>query len=176
MSQPHYNTIRLGDPEPLPPGVSISPSGTTEAPHSIRNQDSPPDSQANRKCPSMMMMTITATVHVKGQHCWPEAPLHRYYLRPLHEHMFAITAEVVVKHNDRQVELHDMQDMLRIFYKDVYPTVGKGKDLCVLFGSSSCEMIAAQLCQWLQANGFSVVRTTVAEDADAAATCVVARV
>ena len=60
------------------------------------------------------MTEITTYIEVElawlANHSWPNAPDHREYLKPLHQHMWEIKVRVSVGHLDRDVEFHDLRD------------------------------------------------------------------
>lgn len=102
---------------------------------------------------------VTATVKLPGWHHWPNASPNRYYLGASHRHMFEVTAAVEVTDPDRQVEFHDLQDLIRGWW----PVDGQ-------LGSSSCEQIAASLAALLHDTyGLPVTRVEVSEDGEASA-------
>jgi len=43
-------------------------------------------------------------------HSWPNAPEHREYLKPRHQHVFTVKVRVGVTDLDREVEYHDLRD------------------------------------------------------------------
>lgn len=95
-----------------------------------------------------------------GIHCWPGARGRRAYLGRRHRHMFHIGVRVSVKHSDRDVEFHDLQDLVRIWW-------GAGtREL----GDLSCEQIAAEIGASLIQQGLAVVSVDVSEDAESGAT------
>jgi len=51
-----------------------------------------------------MMTTVFATTRFESFHRWPDAPNEVAFLRDLHRHIFHVRAEVIVNHNDRDVE------------------------------------------------------------------------
>lgn len=109
-------------------------------------------------------MDVTATVWTKvalpGFHRWPEAHEARSYLRDRHRHLFHITAHVAVSHDERDVEFHDLQDVIRGWW-------GPGaREL----GSSSCETIAKDLWFHLVDLGMRPTAIDVSEDGEAGAT------
>lgn len=105
--------------------------------------------------------TIFVRTKVAGFHNWPDAPDHRGYLRDRHRHQFWIEASCEVSHNEREIEFHDLIDMINKHVPVISPATE--------FGSSSCEAIAAQLAQTLARHyrrGFTV---SVSEDGEAGA-------
>lgn len=78
---------------------------------------------------------------IPGLHYWPEATGVRRYLGQPHRHLFHITVEIDVKHNDRELEFHDLRDVAMAITRRcamVHPLEGDTVD----FGPQSCEAIA----------------------------------
>lgn len=71
---------------------------------------------------------------VAGFHCWPDAPMWRAYLRERHRHLFHFEVSLEVRHNERDVEFHDLLTLCQ----DQYPATME-------FGDRSCEAIAEEL-------------------------------
>lgn len=89
-----------------------------------------------------------------GSHRWPQAPQHRSYLREQHWHPFRVRIEVLVQHEEREVELHDLRMQL---------------DRCIVelqHSSSawSCETWALRIGGWLFDLGLQVASCEVWED------------
>lgn len=53
---------------------------------------------------------IEVELYYLGYHSWEQAPKHRKYLEPAHQHLFKITVRVSVTHGEREVEFHDLRD------------------------------------------------------------------
>lgn len=70
----------------------------------------------------------------EGWHRWPDAPARRAYLGDSHRHLFHFEVTLQVKHDDREVEFHDLLDVAKGIYHD-------GTD----FGPLSCEAIATHV-------------------------------
>lgn len=113
---------------------------------------------------TQLIRTVWATVARAGYHYWPQAPEHRAYLRSRHRHLFQIRAEVVVHHDDRDVEFHDLQAFISDWW---------GQDEPKYLGASSCEAIALTLVQALHAAGFTTASVTVSEDGENGSTITV---
>src|SRR6516165_9572423 len=73
---------------------------------------------------------------VPGLHRWPDAPTHRQYLANQHRHVFHVECGIEVRHNDRELEFHDLLDAAEHDF--------------VLQGDMSCEMAARGLIHNLQ--------------------------
>lgn len=108
-----------------------------------------------------MTATVWTRVSLPGFHCWPGATGKRAYLADRHRHLFRITVHVAVTHNDRYVEFHDLQDVIRDWW-------GRGAREC---GSASCEDLALDLWTVLQ-EGYQLEPTQVevSEDDESGAT------
>lgn len=107
-----------------------------------------------------MITTVWATVNLPGFHLWPDAPEHRSYLASSHRHLFRVTVWVVVSGPDREVEFHDLHDMIRTVWG---PPVRN-------WGSASCESIAQQLAELLRGcYQVNPSRIEVSEDGEAGA-------
>lgn len=65
---------------------------------------------------------IEVELYYLAYHGWKQAPPHREYLKPDHQHLFKITVRMSVTHGERQVEFHDLRDrvweMLKNFDKN----------------------------------------------------------
>lgn len=93
----------------------------------------------------VMMRTIWCTAHFDAYHRWPEARdanAKRGYLADLHRHRFGVKAAVTVRHDDREVEFHDLADMVT-----GWCMLRNGLDL----GRRSCEDLATELAEHLAA-------------------------
>lgn len=107
-------------------------------------------------------VAVWARLDLPGMHRWPFAPPHRAYLASPHRHLFRVTAEVAVGHDDRQVEFHDLHDMIRAWWG-----TAEGIRDC---GTASCERMARELAAYLDAqHGLRVTRVEVSEDGEAGA-------
>ncbi|WP_028924207.1 hypothetical protein [Pseudonocardia acaciae] len=104
--------------------------------------------------------TVWATVDLPGFHHWPAATDRRAYLADRHRHLFWVRAEVTVSHTDRDVEFHDLGDLLRRWW---------GADTRD-WGASSCEDIAMSLWRHLLDAGLYPTEVTVSEDGEYGAT------
>lgn len=60
-----------------------------------------------------MKTNIVVRYETEGFHRWKDAPERRWYLRDLHRHLFKIEVAISVKHNDREVEFHDLLDFCK---------------------------------------------------------------
>lgn len=111
-------------------------------------------------------VTVWAGVELPGFHRWPTAPDSRDYLRSRHRHLFGITAHVAVGHDDRDVEFHDLQDLIRAWWAAA-PATGPAREC----GPMSCEALARELWTYLEADhGLTVSRIDVCEDGECGAT------
>jgi hypothetical protein len=115
--------------------------------------------------------TVWVTHSFVGWHHWPGAPAERRYLADPHRHRFGVRAEITVGHDDRDVEFHDLLDVVASACDFLGPrAVGKvGNHL----GPMSCEMMARDVLAAIGARWPGRrVAVTVDEDGEAGATVV----
>ena len=113
--------------------------------------------------------TVWATVDLPGFHHWPAATARRAYLADTHRHLFRVTAEVRVDHTDRDVEFHDLGDLIREWWRsgDPGPSAGPQEASPTRdWGSCSCEAIGETLWQTLVVCGLDPVEVAVSEDGE----------
>jgi hypothetical protein len=55
---------------------------------------------------------VWVTHRFVGFHAWPDAPAERAYLRARHRHLFHVRAELDVAGADREVEFHDLLELV----------------------------------------------------------------
>lgn len=60
------------------------------------------------------MISLKVKTTRTGYHKWPKAPNHRAYLRDLHRHDFIVIVEMAVGKINRQIELHDLRDVVNV--------------------------------------------------------------
>lgn len=97
----------------------------------------------------------------EGFHCWPQAPDHRAYLRAEHRHVFHVTVELRVYHDEREIEFHDLMAEARALFKALHDGTG-----C---HSGSCEAMARVVANQLAATHDRMVLVTVSEDGECGA-------
>lgn len=118
-------------------------------------------------------VSVWATADVPGFHHWPQAPDRRAYLRQPHRHLFGLRAEVAVGHDERQVEIHDLQDLMLQWWRHTYAVCNRfGPSTTVArdCGPASCEAMARLMGRWLSNHAMAVVETRVSEDGQCGAT------
>ena len=103
-----------------------------------------------------MSFSVTGSAVLVGWHSWPEAGGRRTYLAASHRHQFGVSAEVGVTHTDRDVEFHDLQDMICAWWGEETDQRDRG----------SCEAMAGNLAGWLSEAGLAVRATSVSEDGE----------
>lgn len=96
-----------------------------------------------------MIQVIRATVLFDGVHHWPDAPLHRGYLRHPHHHTFKVTAFAGVDHDDRAIEFHDFRLRLTNAVASLGQVRANEHGIVAYLGAMSCEMIGAKLLESL---------------------------
>ena len=90
----------------------------------------------------MSSMEVCATVRTVGFHRYKNAPDAVDYLSSKHRHVFTIRVWVQVTHDDREIEFHMLQRMVRDALNGMYRTQIAGE---LDFKSESCEAIANSL-------------------------------
>jgi len=83
----------------------------------------------------MITSYIEVTVPFLGTHHWRDAPKNRQYLRYPHQHIFDVTVRMSVGDLDRQVEFHDLRELVASHLED-YKKIDS---------AWSCEMYAKDL-------------------------------
>jgi len=87
-------------------------------------------------------MTKDAAIFVRftfpGFHRWAGAPADRAYLSDRHRHLFHVEVRMQVRHDDREVEFHDLLDFARDILTNDLSVDGN-------FGAHSCEMIGREM-------------------------------
>lgn len=90
-----------------------------------------------------------ATIHVRftapGFHRWADAPVERAYLAHTHRHLFHVEVRTTVKHDDREIEFHDLRDLAVAYFEALGVPYAGARD----FGGQSCEMLARDLARGL---------------------------
>lgn len=113
----------------------------------------------------MAVTVIEASADVDGLHHWPNAHEARAYLRAPHRHRFVVSARVFVRHDDRDVEWHDLRAMLRIGLASASGDRSPSNGLYD-FGPQSCESMAEHVARYLAQHDLRVQRVSVSEDGE----------
>lgn len=98
---------------------------------------------------------VIAQIKVPGLHYWSGAPEAVSFLASPHRHVFTVRAEWDVAGADREVEFFIAQSWLDKVIAHEWPVDEVG---CVVFGPTSCEMIACAIANALDImpkNGFA---------------------
>jgi len=104
---------------------------------------------------SNLKTTIICKLQIEGIHNWQNCPLEEVkFLKDPHRHIFHISCEKEVFHDDRDVEFIMFKRQILKYLKNKYED-----NECHKFGSMSCEMIAKELI-----NEFNLVSCEVFED------------
>lgn len=108
-----------------------------------------------------MIRSVWVSHRFEGWHSWPDAPLGRKYLSDRHRHMFHVQAEAQVIGDDREIEFHDLLDVVALRCTRL-PELG----------SESCEMMAEQIIEAVRiAYPYTgAVKATVSEDGECGST------
>lgn len=112
---------------------------------------------------------IFVRFEITGIHCWPDAQGTRKYLASPHRHQFHFKVETRVKHNDREIEFHDLINAAKWYVVTAVGGMSSQHD-CVEFDNASCEMIAEQLGCHLCLKYARPFTITVSEDGECGAT------
>ena len=108
--------------------------------------------------------SVVARLSVAGFHCWPAAHAARDYLRTRHRHQFVITLELMVAHDRRAIEIHDLIQSATDALHHLVPMRAGAFE----FGERSCETIAELLGTTLDALYLTPwLKVTVLEDGEA---------
>lgn len=107
----------------------------------------------------MIKSEVYCAVDIEGIHNWENCPHKEVaYLKDPHRHLFKIKCYIDVEHNDRDVEFiimkHQISDYFKKNYWDEFRKIH-------IFGSMSCEMIAAELIE-----EFDLSKCEVSEDGE----------
>lgn len=105
-----------------------------------------------------IFVRFTAT----GYHNWPAAPEHRKYLRDEHRHLFHVEVRTHVRHDDRELEFHDLTDEAR----GLFARLGSGNGL---LDAMSCEAAARAIATELAERHKRAFTVLVSEDGEAGA-------
>jgi len=81
---------------------------------------------------------IEVELYYLAEHLWKTAPVHREYLRLLHQHLFKVVVRISVEHGERQIEFHDLR-------QEVWRNLNTRVEW-----NNSCENIAKSLFLLLQ--------------------------
>lgn len=103
--------------------------------------------------------TIWVESLLTGFHNWPDAPKERDYLASRHRHTFKVRLDVRVRHDERDVEFHELTERLGRWW-------GPGDRE---WGAASCEAIARQLVTDLRGDGVGATAASVSIDGEGGA-------
>lgn len=87
----------------------------------------------------MDLLMITVRTQLEGIHCYPSAPEEVAFLRHPHRHIFHVSAEIEVFHDDRELEFILVKRSIDEFLKGM-PELK----------NASCEMIAKSIREFLK--------------------------
>lgn len=110
-----------------------------------------------------MKTTIVVKFGVPGFHRWDGAPEGVAYLRQVHRHIFTYRVAVAVNSHNREVEFHTLQAHCSQILGDKYDAM-PGAAEGYMFGSRSCEMLAREMGEELQAINIKAVWVECFED------------
>ena len=102
------------------------------------------------------MQTFVETYNqIEGFHRWPDAPKALAYLASRHRHLFVVRCSFLVEHEDRAIEINQMQNRIENYLRLKYGAPMELKNM-------SCEMLAHDLMEWGELDG--ITKVTVLED------------
>lgn len=105
--------------------------------------------------------SIVVRTSFAGLHCWPEAPDEVDFLRFPHRHLFDVRVTLDVSHADREKEFFIVKDRVQRWIR----TLPLYKSHCALhdLGQRSCEMLGAELAEYMQGFGYMPTLVVVIE-------------
>lgn len=103
-----------------------------------------------------MKVIIFVRFRKAGFHQWNGAPVLREYLAFKHRHLFHVEIRCAVEHDDREIEFHDLLE-----YAEENILIG---------GPRSCEHMARELIEKLEAEFKRPFEVTISEDGECGAT------
>ncbi len=89
-----------------------------------------------------MISYVTAKIEIRATHYWTGAPKPREYLASRHAHVFKIKVKARVNHQDREIEFHDLRDVLDTVVTSLLKYRIDGPPT---FGERSCEQIGSEI-------------------------------
>lgn len=113
----------------------------------------------------MSQTTVFCTFRQPGFHRWEGAPEKYDYLRSWHRHEFHVRVEVIVHHNDRDLEFIHLKQLARVAFGRM-GTMTESYDGHLMYGCKSCEMLATELGERLAADGIVAYSIEVSEDGE----------
>ena len=107
----------------------------------------------------MFKKQIKVQLEFEGLHCWPNAPDGVLFLRNIHRHMFHVSAQIEVHHNDRDLEFI-------LVKKDLAKMVEESAKEWPI--SVSCEQMASDIVEYLRNRygGDRDIQVEVSEDGE----------
>jgi hypothetical protein len=113
--------------------------------------------------PALTFVRLAA--QVDGLHYWPDAADPDRYLHAPHRHLFVVTVDLQVFHDDREIEINAASRWLASLLPTLThaPRIGDGP---VDFGAQSCEQLATRVTEAIkQRHGrYRQITTSVLED------------
>ena len=107
-------------------------------------------------------MFVIASQKIPGFHKWPDAKGEVNFLASKHRHVFHIKVTAKVSHDNRDVEILDLQSAIL----EAVATCYEAERLGILFETDSCEQIARNVALILMEDNFKVVEIEVLEDGE----------
>jgi hypothetical protein len=92
---------------------------------------------------------IQVGAQIDGLHHWPQAQAPDDYLATAHRHLFVVTVELQVFHDDREIEINAAARWLTDLLPTLAPEPRTG-DGPIDFGAQSCERLATRIAEAFQ--------------------------
>lgn len=113
--------------------------------------------------------TVSIKTSFEGVHCYEDAPHEVGYLKHLHRHMFGVSVEIEVFHDDREIEFIMLKHRVNEWLENKKET-----NYCWMMGTMSCEQVAKalheHLCNVVPKLSERFVAITIDEDGENGAT------
>lgn len=91
------------------------------------------------------MRTIIVQTNYQGIHKYQDAPEQVAFLRNEHRHLFEVSVEIEVFHNDRDIEFFILKEQIDKWIQNHY----KDDNNCWYMDNMSCEAVALYLARYL---------------------------
>lgn len=111
-----------------------------------------------------MNTTIVIKTQFQGLHQWNDAPEKVAFLRCLHRHIFKVSVEFSVDHDDRDLEYFVCKEKIDQFLNTFYNEYHQEMKSLKYLGSRSCEMICKDISTFCEGEIKKPVSVQVQED------------
>jgi 6-pyruvoyl tetrahydropterin synthase-like protein len=106
----------------------------------------------------MIKTEVIAQIRVPGWHNWKDAPPRYEKFKLRHGHEFHIKVKAEVTHNNRQIEIEEMAEIIRSYLLNHYETsiIPDSSKRGIEFRDRSCEHICHNLYYNLSSQGNNI--------------------